>query len=114
TKKGHIKVAVLKVMEKHKILKLLVPYDELPYLESVVNDFIQWPIFSIGRYKGMYKPPVTEVPTIRLMPQHERPPSSKKGKVNDTPKEPNKKDKASEDTTNKQKSIQRVLDVTFN
>nr|GEZ69865.1 hypothetical protein [Tanacetum cinerariifolium] len=49
-----------------------------------------------------------EVPTKRLMPQHERAPSSKKGNVNDTPKEPNKKDKASEDTTNKQKLIQRV------
>nr|GEV28457.1 zinc finger, CCHC-type [Tanacetum cinerariifolium] len=49
-----------------------------------------------------------EVPTKRLMPQHESTPPSKKGKVNDTPKEPNnkkKKDKASEDTTNKQKSI---------
>nr|GEY66755.1 hypothetical protein [Tanacetum cinerariifolium] len=66
------------------------------------------PIFAICRYKGTSKPPVTEVPTKRLMPQHERAPSSNKGKVNDTPKEPNKKDKASEDTTNKQKSIQRV------
>nr|GEV11050.1 hypothetical protein [Tanacetum cinerariifolium] len=50
-KKGHIKVAVLKVMEKHKYMKLPVPDDELPYLESAVNGFIQWPIFAIGRYK---------------------------------------------------------------
>nr|GEV40326.1 ulp1 protease family, C-terminal catalytic domain-containing protein [Tanacetum cinerariifolium] len=107
--KGHIKVAVLKVMEKHKNIELPVPDDELPYLESVVNGFIQWPIFAIGRYKGTSKPPVTEVLTKRLMPQHEKAPLSKKGKVNDTPKEPNKKDKASKDTTNKQKSIQRVF-----
>nr|GEY13356.1 ulp1 protease family, C-terminal catalytic domain-containing protein [Tanacetum cinerariifolium] len=91
-RKGHMKVAVLKVMEKHKNMELPVSDDELPYLES----------------SGTSKPPITEVPTKRLMPQHERAPSSKKGKVNDTPKEPNKKDKASEDTTNKQKSIQRV------
>nr|GEY39006.1 hypothetical protein [Tanacetum cinerariifolium] len=76
--------------------------------ESLVNDFIHWPIFAIGRYKGTSKSPITEVSTKRLMPQHKRAPSSKKGKVNDTPNEPNKKDKASEDTTNKQKSIQRV------
>nr|GEY80141.1 ulp1 protease family, C-terminal catalytic domain-containing protein [Tanacetum cinerariifolium] len=81
-RKGHMKVAVLKVMEKHRNMELLVPDDDVPYLESAVNGFIQWPIFAIGRYK--------------------------KGKVNDTPKEPNKKDEASEDTTNKQKSIQRV------
>nr|GEU99007.1 ulp1 protease family, C-terminal catalytic domain-containing protein [Tanacetum cinerariifolium] len=107
-RKGHMKVAVLKVMEKHKNMELPVPDDELAYLEPAVNDFIQWPIFAIGRYKGTSKPPVTDVPPKCLMPQHEREPSSKKGKVNDTPKEPNKKDKASEDTTNKQKSIQRV------
>nr|GEV90531.1 inactive protein kinase SELMODRAFT_444075 [Tanacetum cinerariifolium] len=94
------------------IYPILGDDDELPYLESAVNGFIQWPIFAIGRYKGTSKPHVTEVPTKRLMPQHERAPTSKKGKVNDTSKEPNKKskkDKASEDTTNKQKSIQRVL-----
>nr|GFA39300.1 ulp1 protease family, C-terminal catalytic domain-containing protein [Tanacetum cinerariifolium] len=108
-RKGHMKVSVLKVMKKHKNMELPVPDDKLPYLESVVNDFIQWPIFAIGRYKGTSKPPVTEVPTKRLMPQHEREPSLNKGKVNDTPKEPNKKDKASKDTTNKQKSIQRRL-----
>nr|GEV32711.1 hypothetical protein [Tanacetum cinerariifolium] len=62
-------------------------------------------VFKIQCIKGTSKPPVTEVPTKCLMPQHERAPSSKKGKVNDTSKEPNKKDKASEDTTNKQKSI---------
>nr|GEY40360.1 ribonuclease H-like domain-containing protein [Tanacetum cinerariifolium] len=107
-RKGHMKVAVLKVMEKHKNMELPMPNDELPYLESALNGFIRWPIFAIGRYKGTSKPAVTEVPTKRLMPQHERAPSLKKGKVNDTPKEPNKKDKASEDTTNKQKSIQRV------
>nr|GEW55304.1 ulp1 protease family, C-terminal catalytic domain-containing protein [Tanacetum cinerariifolium] len=67
-------------MEKHKNMELLVPDDELPYLESTVNGFIQWPIFAIGRYKGTSKPPVTEVPTKRLMPQHERAPSSKEGK----------------------------------
>nr|GFB67625.1 COP8-like protein [Tanacetum cinerariifolium] len=67
--------------------------DELPYLESAVNGFIQWPIFAIGRYKGMSKPPVTEVPTKRLMPQHERAPSSKKGKVNDTLKNPTRRTK---------------------
>nr|GEZ90070.1 homeobox protein knotted-1-like LET6 isoform X1 [Tanacetum cinerariifolium] len=65
-------------------------------------------IFKIQCIKGTSKPLVTEVPTKSLMPQHERAPSSKKGKVDDTPKEPNKKDKASEDTTNKQKLIQRV------
>nr|GEW57323.1 protein exportin 1A [Tanacetum cinerariifolium] len=107
-RKGHMKVAVLKVMEKHKNIELLMSDDKLPYLESAVNGFIQWMIFAIGCYKGTSKPHVTEVPTKCLMPQHERAPSSKKGKVNDTPKEPNKKDKASEDTTNKQKSIQRV------
>nr|GFB69954.1 protein exportin 1A [Tanacetum cinerariifolium] len=107
-RKGNMKVAVLKVMEKHKNIELPVLDDELPYLESAVNGFIQWPIFAIGRNKGTSKPPVTEVPTNRFMHQHERAPSLKKGKVNDTPKEPNKKDKASEDTTNKQKSIKRV------
>nr|GEZ05831.1 protein exportin 1A [Tanacetum cinerariifolium] len=49
--------------------------------ESAVNGFIQWTIFAIGRYKGTSKPPVTEIPTKRLMPQHERAPSSKKGKA---------------------------------
>nr|GFB66673.1 hypothetical protein [Tanacetum cinerariifolium] len=61
--------------------------------ESAVKGFIQWPIFAIGRYKGTSKPPVTEVPTKRLMPQHERAPSSKKGKVNDTPKNPTRRTK---------------------
>nr|GFB38965.1 protein exportin 1A [Tanacetum cinerariifolium] len=39
-RKGHMKVAVLKVMEKHKNIELPVPDDELPYLESAVNGFI--------------------------------------------------------------------------
>nr|GEY39994.1 ulp1 protease family, C-terminal catalytic domain-containing protein [Tanacetum cinerariifolium] len=108
-RKGHMKVAILKVMEKHKNMELLMPNDELPYLESAVNGFIEWLIFAIGRYKGMSKPPVTEVPTKRLMLQHERAPSSKNGKVNDTPKEPNKKDKAS---TNKKIDTSRFAHAT--
>nr|GFB26349.1 protein exportin 1A [Tanacetum cinerariifolium] len=73
--------------------ELPVQDDELPYLESTVNGFIQWSIFAIGRCKETSKPPVTEVPTKRLMPQHERAPSLKKGKVNDTPKNPTRRTK---------------------
>nr|GEY86632.1 hypothetical protein [Tanacetum cinerariifolium] len=37
-------------------------------------------VFKIQCIKGTSKPPVTEVPTKRLMPQHERAPSLKEGK----------------------------------
>nr|GEW67298.1 ulp1 protease family, C-terminal catalytic domain-containing protein [Tanacetum cinerariifolium] len=43
--------AILKVMEKHKNMELPVSDDEVPYLESAVNGFIQWSIFAIGLYK---------------------------------------------------------------
>ncbi|GJS72271.1 ulp1 protease family, C-terminal catalytic domain-containing protein [Tanacetum coccineum] len=109
--KGHIKVSVIKVVEIHKSMELPVPDDEIPNLESAVKGFIQWPIAAIARFTGMSKTPVSGVPTKRVMPQHENAPSTKKGKGNETPKEPNKQDKALEETTKHQKTMQKIDEV---
>ncbi|GJX74724.1 hypothetical protein Tco_0313319 [Tanacetum coccineum] len=85
--------------------------DEIPNLESAVKGFIQWPIAAINRFTGMSKTPVSGVPTKRVMPQHENAPSTKKGKGNETPKEPNKQDKALEETTKHQKTMQKIDEV---
>nr|GEW76163.1 hypothetical protein [Tanacetum cinerariifolium] len=108
--KGHMKVLVIKVVEIHKSMKLPVPDDEIPNLESAVKVFIQWPI-AIACFTGMYKPPVSGVPTERVMPQHENTPYTKKGKGNETPNEPNKQDKALEETTKHQKMMQKIDEV---
>nr|GFC16821.1 ulp1 protease family, C-terminal catalytic domain-containing protein [Tanacetum cinerariifolium] len=88
--KGHINVSVIKVVEIHKSMELPVTDDEIPNLESVVKVFIQWPIVAIARFTEMSKTPISRVLTKRVMPQHENAPSTKKGKGNETPKEPNK------------------------
>ncbi|GJY50505.1 ulp1 protease family, C-terminal catalytic domain-containing protein [Tanacetum coccineum] len=98
--KGHMKVSVIKVVEIHKSMELPVPDDEIPNLESAVKGFIQWPIAAIAR-----------VQTKRVMPQHKNAPSTKKGKGNKTPKEPNKQDKALEETTKHQKTMQKIDEV---
>nr|GEW99315.1 protein exportin 1A [Tanacetum cinerariifolium] len=49
--------------------------------------------------------------TKHVMPQHENAPSIKKGKGNEPPKEPNKQDKALEETTNHQKTMQKINEV---
>nr|GEZ15869.1 protein exportin 1A [Tanacetum cinerariifolium] len=51
------------------------------------------------------------VPTKRVIPQHENAPFTKKGKGNETPKEPNKQDKALEETTKHQKTMQDIDEV---
>ncbi|GKB05916.1 ulp1 protease family, C-terminal catalytic domain-containing protein [Tanacetum coccineum] len=109
--KGHIKVSVIKVVEIHKSMELLVSDDEIPNLESVVKGFIQWPIATVARFTGLSKTPVSGVPTKRVMPQHENAPSTKKGKGIETPKEPNKKDKALEETTKHLKTLQKIVEV---
>ncbi|GJX62204.1 hypothetical protein Tco_0295104 [Tanacetum coccineum] len=109
--KGHMKVSVIKVVEIHKSMELPVPDDEIPNLESAVKGFIQWPIAAIARFTGMSKTPVSGVQTKRVMPQHENAPSTKKGKGNETPKEPNKQDKALEETTKHQKMMQKIDEV---
>ncbi|GKA65195.1 hypothetical protein Tco_0764902 [Tanacetum coccineum] len=109
--KGHMKVSVIKVVEIHKSMELPVPDDEIPNLESVVKGFIQWPIAAIARFTGLSKTPVSGVLTKRVMPQHENAPSTKKGKGNETPKEPNKQDKALEETTKHQKTMQKIDEV---
>ncbi|GJR80789.1 hypothetical protein Tco_0151574 [Tanacetum coccineum] len=109
--KGHIKVSIIKVVEIHKSMELPVPNDEIPNLESVVKGFIQWPIAAIARFTRLSKTPVSGVPTKRVMPQHENAPSTKKGKGNETPKEPNKQDKSLEETTKHQKTMQKIDEV---
>ncbi|GKE44452.1 hypothetical protein Tco_1471736, partial [Tanacetum coccineum] len=109
--KGHMKVSFIKVVEIHKSMELPMPDDEIPNLESAVKGFIQWPIAAIARLKRMYKTPVSGVQTKRVMPQHENAPSTKKGKGNKTPKEPNKQDKALEETTKHQKTMQKIDEV---
>ncbi|GJY50507.1 hypothetical protein Tco_0441354 [Tanacetum coccineum] len=109
--KGHIKVSVIQVVKIHKSMDLPVPDDEIPNLESAVKGFIQWPIASIARFMGMSKTPVSRVPNKRVMPQHENAPSTKKGKGNETPNEPNKQDKALEETTKHQKMMQKIDEV---
>ncbi|GJV55942.1 hypothetical protein Tco_1456947 [Tanacetum coccineum] len=86
-------------------MELPVPDDEIPNLESAVKWFIQWPI------AGLSKTPVSGVPTKRVMPQHENALSTKKGKGNETSKEPNKQDKALEETTKHQKMLQKIAEV---
>ncbi|GJS55856.1 hypothetical protein Tco_0629218, partial [Tanacetum coccineum] len=51
------------------------------------------------------------VQTKRVMPQHENAPSTKKGKGNETHNEPNKQDKALEETTKHQKTMQKIDEV---
>ncbi|GJW33347.1 ulp1 protease family, C-terminal catalytic domain-containing protein [Tanacetum coccineum] len=109
--KGHMKVSVIKVVEIHKSMELPVPDDEIPNLESAVKGFIQWPIAAIARFTGMSKTPVSGVQTKRVMPQHENAPSTKKGKGNETHNEPNKQDKALEETTKHQKTMQKIDEV---
>ncbi|GJU48687.1 ulp1 protease family, C-terminal catalytic domain-containing protein [Tanacetum coccineum] len=89
--KGHMKVLVIKVVEIYKSMKLPVPDDEIPNLESTVKGFIQWPIAAIACFTNA--------------------PSTKKGKGNETPKEPNKQDKALEETTKHQKTMQKIDEV---
>nr|GEU30037.1 ulp1 protease family, C-terminal catalytic domain-containing protein [Tanacetum cinerariifolium] len=62
-------------------------------------------------HKRMCKTPVSGVPTKRVMPQHENAPYTKKEKENETPKEPNKQDKALEETTKHQKTTQKIDEV---
>ncbi|GJT73953.1 putative ribonuclease H-like domain-containing protein [Tanacetum coccineum] len=109
--KGHMKVSVIKVVEIHKSMELPMLDDQIPNLESAVKGFIQWPIAAIARFTGMSKTPVSEVQTKRVMPQHENAPSTKKVKGNETPKEPNKQDKALEETTKHQKMMQKIDEV---
>ncbi|GKA74836.1 hypothetical protein Tco_0781214 [Tanacetum coccineum] len=109
--KGQMKVSVIKVVKIHKSMELPVPDDEIPNLESAVKGFIQWTITAIARFTGMSKTPVSGVPTKRVMPQHENAPSTKKGKGNETLKEPNKQDKALEETTKHQKMMQKIDEV---
>ncbi|GJV18584.1 retrovirus-related pol polyprotein from transposon TNT 1-94 [Tanacetum coccineum] len=109
--KGHIKVSVIQVVKIRKSMELLMPDDEIPNLESVVKGFIQWPIAAIAYFMGMSKTLVSGVPNKRVMPQHENAPSTKKGKGNETPNEPNKQDKALEETTKHQKMMQKIDEV---
>nr|GEV78705.1 putative reverse transcriptase domain-containing protein [Tanacetum cinerariifolium] len=75
--KGHMKVSVIKVVEIHKSMELPVSGDEIPNLKSA----------------GMSKTPVSEVQTKRVMPQHENAPFTKKGKGNETLKNPTSRTK---------------------
>ncbi|GJZ09156.1 hypothetical protein Tco_0543439 [Tanacetum coccineum] len=109
--KGHMKVSVIKVVENHKSMELPVPDDEILNLESTVKGFIQWPIAAIACFTGMSKTPVSGVQTKRVTPQHENAPSTKKGKGNETPNKPNKQDKALEETTKHQKTMQKIDEV---
>nr|GEX60783.1 hypothetical protein [Tanacetum cinerariifolium] len=109
--KGHMKVSVIKVVKIHKSMELPVPDDEIPNLESAVKGFIQWPIAAIAHFTGMSKTPLSGVQTKRVMPQHENTPSTKKEKGNETTKEPNKQDKALEETSKHQQMIQKIDEV---
>nr|GFA41962.1 ulp1 protease family, C-terminal catalytic domain-containing protein [Tanacetum cinerariifolium] len=106
--KGHMKVSIIKVVEIHKSMELPVLNNEMPNLESAVKGFIQWPIATIARFTGISKTPVSRVQTKCVMPQHENAPSTKKGKGNETLKEPNKQEKALEETTKHQKTMQKI------
>ncbi|GKB03592.1 hypothetical protein Tco_0831735 [Tanacetum coccineum] len=92
-------------------MELPMPDDEIPNLKSAVKGFIQWPIATTARFTGMSKTSVSGFPTKRVMPQHENAPSTKKGKGKETPKEPNKQDKALEETTKHQKMMQKIDEV---
>nr|GEV53031.1 hypothetical protein [Tanacetum cinerariifolium] len=109
--KGHMKVSVIKVVKIHKSMELPVLDDEIPNLESTVKGFIQWKIAFIARFTGMSKTPVSGVLTKHVMHQHENAPSTKKGKGNEPLKEPNKQDKALEETTKHQKIMQKIDEV---
>nr|GEU85909.1 ulp1 protease family, C-terminal catalytic domain-containing protein [Tanacetum cinerariifolium] len=109
--KGHMKVSVIKVVKIHKSMELLVPDDEILNLEFAVKGFIQWPIAAITRFPGMSKTPVSEVQTKRVIPRHKNAPSTKKGTEKETLKEPSKQDKALEETTKHQKTMQKIDEV---
>ncbi|GJT81279.1 protein exportin 1A [Tanacetum coccineum] len=61
-------------------------------------------------HKRMSKAPISGVQTKRVMPQHENAPSTKKGKGNETPKEPNKQDKVEKEKAANRKSLQALED----
>ena len=49
-RKGHMRVSVLKVLNRQEGLELPVPDEDIPNLGGTAGAFIQWPIGAIARF----------------------------------------------------------------
>nr|GEX34485.1 hypothetical protein [Tanacetum cinerariifolium] len=90
--KGHMKVSVIKVVKIHKSMELLVPDDEIPNLESTVEGFIQWSIAASSFYGIIFVVSTTRCHTLIFANIVEL-------------------DKALEETTKHQKTMQKIDEV---